>query len=441
MIMDDYVISFNDEIGAIYKSSTSKLLKITPSIASTLKKEKDTGNISDNTIKFLKKNFNEIKTNNTNPLEGFIKNRKLYRLQLVVTNSCNLNCRYCYANGGTYNLNINNMSIKIADKIIDTLSLYVDEIEVIQFFGGEPLQAYKVIMYICDKLREKINKLGKITMTSNFTTLPIEFIEYIKKYNISITVSIDGPKEINDKLRRYKNNNISIFDKISNNIKLLRSYGGDINAIECTFTDEHRSLGFTKKFLNDYFINTFNINNIIIADEEKYEETSKSKIKLLDFEDIINDFRNNKNISVTKINILSKLLKKNNSERFCNVGFSSISFSPKGDIYPCHKFLLTKEYCMGNICDSNVFSSKLFDRVGKSLNLLNFENDKCNSCVAKNICFRCPASLALNNSIDIDDTMCAEYIKFMEIIILEVIKFYESPNWNNIMISSKQNLR
>ncbi len=38
---------------------------------------------------------------------GFILARKLKRLELVMTNTCNLACVYCYADSGTYGLESN----------------------------------------------------------------------------------------------------------------------------------------------------------------------------------------------------------------------------------------------------------------------------------------------------------------------------------------------
>lgn len=276
----------------------------------------------------------------------FLKDKKLKRLQLIMTNYCNLDCVYCYANGGSYNQAINTMSVETAEKIINTVCYIVDTIDMVQFFGGEPLYAYKLIMYICDRLNDKLNKLPKFSMVSNFTILPTEFIEYIKKYNIDITVNIDGPSWINDKLRVFKGKKESTFNQVKNNINKLRELGSDISAIECTYTKTHEELGVTKKYLKQFFKDTFNINTVIFGDEfNKNEEKQPST----DYNDFIQSFSNDNELDIDKLIYFQKLFNKKYYEYHCGVGFNSISFFPNGDIYPCHSFALNKAYCMGNV--------------------------------------------------------------------------------------------
>ncbi|WP_234119046.1 radical SAM/SPASM domain-containing protein [Clostridium hydrogenum] len=425
--ISDYVISFNESIGAIYNVPNFSLIKVAPKIAEQIKEEIKSNCISEDTLGFLKKNF---KKNNekSNYLFDFVDNKKISKLQFMVTNSCNLNCKYCYANGGTYNQPVGTMSTKTADDIIDKLALDIDEINSVQFFGGEPLQAYKVIMHICDRIRQKFKKVNEFTMVSNFTMLPIEFIDYIKKYNISITVSLDGPEEINDRLRIAKNKNFSTFKQVKNNIDLLRAYGGNINAIECTYTDEHKKLGYTKEWLRNFFKQQFNVEMIIIADEGKKDTLTK-----LDLKDIIDDFKNNKNISVEKIGVLIKLLKKSNISRYCNAGFNAITFFQNGDMYPCHMFVLNNDYYMGNVSDDNIFFSSKFKSVKNKLDNIN----KCDDCNARNICSKCPGNLSLNSSKANDISICETYRKFMEDIILEIVNFLEHSNLKDLLPLNK----
>ena len=73
--------------------------------------------------------------------------KKCSRLILVISKLCNLNCRYCYASGGSYGNSENKlMNLEMLKKSIESvIELFPDGIEAIQFFGGEPLVNIDII--------------------------------------------------------------------------------------------------------------------------------------------------------------------------------------------------------------------------------------------------------------------------------------------------------
>lgn len=412
------IINFDDEIGVIYNVSTCQLLKLEPSIAEKIYLQSQSENY-DGDIKTLFTTY--FKEENVKKLisSDFLKSKSIDRLQLVVTNTCNLNCSYCYANGGSYNQKNTVMTYEIANKIINLILKKVNNIKTVQFFGGEPMIAYKTIMYICDELNARLNETPKFSMVSNFTLLPEEFIEYIRKYKIKITVSLDGPKEINDCLRVYKNNKLSTFQSVKSNINKLRSYGVDISAIECTYTDKHKELGITKSFLNHFFKENFDIDTIIFGDEEKLFE---NKIISEDYEQILKSIKENNIISIDKLIYVRKLFNKSYNEFHCNIGFSSLSFFSNGDIYPCHRFAGTPSYCMGSIDDDDVFELEKFTEIRSQLKQISKLNTNCINCEAQNICFQCPANILLSETKGLNKSKCDSMINLNKKLLLEIVK-------------------
>lgn len=73
------------------------------------------------------------------------------RLSLVLTQHCNLACKYCYAHDGTYGCKTSiNMSFDTAKNSIDFfLNKFSKGIRLIHFFGGEPLLNREVLEKIC----------------------------------------------------------------------------------------------------------------------------------------------------------------------------------------------------------------------------------------------------------------------------------------------------
>ena len=438
-LYEDYVICSNDRFGAIYNIPQSKLITVDTNTAIEIKSQFEENKITEKTIEFLDANFENNTLKKNIYLDDFIKDRKFKKVQFIVTTNCNLNCVYCYANGGSYKRKIENMSFEVVDKIIESLIKYSDEIEAVQFFGGEPLIAYKTIMRICDRIKEKFNKIPAFSMVSNFTILPLEFIEYIRTYNIQITVSLDGPAEVNDKLRvGNKDCKTSTFEIVNNNINKLRSYGLDINAIECTYTDTHEKLGYSKSFLYEYFKKEFKIEKIIMGDEENFEIEQP----ILEFNDE-NFFTNYSAESLyNSISLMRSLFDKKLSKYHCGVGFTTLSFTPNGDIYPCHRFFSNKKYYMGNVFEKNMFLNEEFSNILAELSTINNKNNnKCKSCKARNICSQCPASILTVGKYDFDIRYCEKYNLLIEDVILKFIDFYNKDYKNFMSELKKSNMR
>lgn len=96
----------------------------------------------------------------------------------------------------------------------------------------------KTIMYICDKLEKILLKRPQFKIVSNFTVLHEKFIQYIEKYDIVITVSFDGPREITNKLRVSRNSVSDTYEKVIKNIARLKQRKLDVRSIECTYDME-----------------------------------------------------------------------------------------------------------------------------------------------------------------------------------------------------------
>ena len=105
---------------------------------------------------------------------------------------------------------------------------------------------YKCILNTCEWFSNNYKKVPKFKVVTNLTYLPEELLIGIKKYNIILTVSLDGPEEINNELRISKDTDINVFETVKNNIRRLRKIGCPIQAVECTFTQKHKELGYTK---------------------------------------------------------------------------------------------------------------------------------------------------------------------------------------------------
>jgi uncharacterized protein len=117
------------------------------------------------------------------------------------------------------------MSAEIGKKAIDFViekSGPRKNIEV-DLFGGEPLMVFDTVKEIVEyaKEQEKIhNKNIRFTMTTNATLLNDEIMDYLDKNMGNIVLSIDGRKEVNDKVR-VRADGTGSFDTIFPKIKKM----------------------------------------------------------------------------------------------------------------------------------------------------------------------------------------------------------------------------
>lgn len=137
---------------------------------------------------------------------NFLYKKELSKLVLVLTNLCNLDCLYCYADGGAYQLDQTYMKKEMLERIFSYFSENEISIKSLMLFGGEPLLAIEQIKNTFNFIEKYNVNVDQYLMVTNLTVLTDEEIELLIKKKVRITVSLDGPKIINDQLRKYKFN-------------------------------------------------------------------------------------------------------------------------------------------------------------------------------------------------------------------------------------------
>lgn len=133
---------------------------------------------------------------------------------LNVTNQCNLSCTYCYeysedrivdtASGAQPKF----MSEETARRSVDLLleESGGNPVVHVSFFGGETLMNYRVLSRVVPYAREQAQARGKrveFNLTTNATLLTSEMIGFLAGNDISVTVSMDGPREMQDRFRVF----------------------------------------------------------------------------------------------------------------------------------------------------------------------------------------------------------------------------------------------
>jgi uncharacterized protein len=142
--------------------------------------------------------------------EGSKYNTFSTSLHVITTYSCNLSCIYCYEGKGE--IEHKSMDEKMAHCAIRFIKNLTENNNSrslgIELFGGEPLLNMPANLLVVKELHEWCEHSGKdfsVNAITNGTLLTEKTVEDLTQYDCSFLVTLDGPKEIHDQRRIYKN--------------------------------------------------------------------------------------------------------------------------------------------------------------------------------------------------------------------------------------------
>lgn len=328
---------------------------------------------------------------------------------LLVAQDCNMRCKYCFADTGEFHMQNRCLTSfetgKAALEWLVKMSGKRHQIEV-DFFGGEPLMNFKVVKQLVAygrELEKQYDKKFKFTITTNGLAINDKVIDFVNKEMDNVVISIDGRKEVHDKMRPGVNLK-SCYDKVlSNTKKLVEARNQQQYYIRGTFTKHNMDFGKDIFFLADQGFEQISIEPVVAPETASYALTEKDLPVLFEEYDRLADAylerrRNGKWFSFFHYNVdLSggPCLKKRLNG--CGVGNEYVAVSAEGDIYPCHQFVGQEKFKMGNVL-SGEFNRNLQNTFANN-HVLN--KSKCRNCWAKFYCAGgCTANAqSFNNSI------------------------------------------
>lgn len=119
----------------------------------------------------------------------------LRMLVLSLTTRCNLACRYCYAGCSPYGIDMSRDVIERAlDMIVPGVPCHI------QMTGGEPTLVPELIELTADMARRGGRDVS-LAVQTNATLLTSDLVHLFKTRGIQVGVSLDGPPDIQQKLR------------------------------------------------------------------------------------------------------------------------------------------------------------------------------------------------------------------------------------------------
>ena len=320
---------------------------------------------------------------------------------LHVSHDCNLRCKYCFAEQGVYGGKAEVMSEEVAKAAIDFLiarsgtrrNLELD------FFGGEPLMNFDVVKKTVEyarSLEKEHNKNFRFTMTTNGVLLNEEISEYLNREMHNVVLSLDGRKEVNDRMRPNVAGHGS-YDRIVPKYQQFVQMRGDKDYyVRGTFTKENldfaedvlhmASLGFdqisVEPVVSDPYLPFSIQENDLPRVFEEYDRLAalilekKREGRCFNFFHFMIDLEQGP-CAIKRL-------------RGCGCGNEYAAVDPQGGVYPCHQFVGKPEWKMGDVL-KNEYNTDMKSEFARA-NV--YAKEECRSCWAK---FYCSGGCNANN--------------------------------------------
>ena len=322
-------------------------------------------------------------------------------LCLHIAHDCNLACKYCFAEEGEYHGRRALMSFEVGKKALDFLvansgnrvNLEVD------FFGGEPLMNWDVVKQLVAygrSLEKPNNKKFRFTLTTNGVLLNDEVMEFVNKEMSNVVLSLDGRKEVNDRMRPFRTGKGSYDLIVPKFQKLAESRNQTNYYIRGTFTRNNLDFSEDVKHFADLGFKQMSIEPVVGPEEDPYsireqdlpqimEEYDKLALEYIDRYKKGNGFNFfHFMIDLTQGPCVYKRLSG------CGSGTEYLAVTPWGDFYPCHQFVGNEDFLMGNV-DEGITKPEIVKEFG---NCNVYSKEKCKNCFAK---FYCSGGCAANS--------------------------------------------
>lgn len=316
-------------------------------------------------------------------------------LCLHVAHACNMTCGYCFAGKGEYHGEKALMSYETGKRALDWLiensgsrkNLEVD------FFGGEPLLNFQVVkdLVAYGRSREKAcDKRFRFTLTTNGLLLDDEVMEFSNREMSNVVTSLDGRKEINDKMRKTLKGG-GTYDAILPAFKKLAdSRSQQDYYMRGTYTRFNTDFASDILHMADLGFKELSMEPVVAPPDAPYALTTEDVPKLLsEYERLATEMlkrrREKKGRDFTFYHYMIDLtggpcvIKRISG---CGVGTEYMAVTPSGELYPCHQFVGDKKFLLGNIWDG-INNHQVLDQF-KECNV--YSHEECKDCFAKLYC-------------------------------------------------------
>lgn len=291
----------------------------------------------------------------------------LQTMVLNVTSKCNLACTYCYEYGED----------RIVDEATKDLPRFLDEetarssvdfmlaesgenpVVNLTFFGGETLLNFPILQKTLAYAQRRAGEVGKrvqFSLTTNATLLKPEIIEWLVENDVGVTVSIDGPKEMQDRFRVFHNGKGS-YDTILPKVReLLRSHTRKPIGARVTLTRQNLDvIGIFRHLTEEVGFRQVGFAPVTTADARDHAiQGTGYDLMLQQFQALAWEFVEyavaGKHHAFSNVAETLEEIHKGVSKAYpCGAGMGLVGVATNGEVGLCHRFAGSDDHRMGSV--------------------------------------------------------------------------------------------
>lgn len=321
---------------------------------------------------------------------------KVLGLYLFLSQECNLKCAYCYGGEGEYG----HKGLMNEDTLKNTFKTFFDgtgDGHFITFFGGEPLLNFPVMKKtadLADEYRRESKGDISFAIVTNGTICNPEIKEFFRSHIKDVTFSLDGTKELNDSQRMSKSG-ASVHDAASANIRELTDDATFNWAFRTIVTrNSHDKVDEIYEHLDSFNPGGIGIVNVDVPKDDPLHLNDEQYRNFV--EQIVAINRKGLRAFVEggrpvafeyPFYILFYFISRKHALYHCNAGGNLMAVTAEGDVYPCHRFVGTEEFRMGNVSDPKLKESDRYLNIRRKFVDYTVDNrEGCRECWARYLC-------------------------------------------------------
>ena len=292
-------------------------------------------------------------------LRQFISKPDIAILYLLVTDACNIACRYCFFEGGIpegYKFSL--MSEETARAGIDMLAkTYARDLlneandgPHIIFYGGEAILNWPVVTVSLEYIRDLMTRgvlppNTETTINTNGMLITPEIAKVLIEHNVNIAISLDGPKCVHDQMR-VDHDGKGTYDRVMPVIEGLREMGARVG-ICCTIDDHNieELKEITRWTIEDLHIDSLGFNTLLESKARPVPNPNEYGARVA--QKLVECFILARKNGVYEDRFMRKVRSFVNGDFYfadCGGCGMQIVIAPDGQIGTCHGFCGTREF-------------------------------------------------------------------------------------------------
>ncbi len=257
-------------------------------------------------------------------------------------------------------------------------------------------QVVKDLVAYGRSLEEPYHKKFRFTLTTNGVLLNDDIIAFANQEMSNVVLSVDGRKEVHDRMRPLAGGQGS-YDLVIPKFKKVAESRNQTNYyVRGTFTHFNKDFAADVCHLADMGFEQISVEPVVASESEAYALVEADIPQILEEYDklaveLIKRHKEGKGFQFFHFMIDLKggpcVYKRLSG---CGSGTEYLAVTPWGDLYPCHQFVGQEAFLMGNV-DEGISRTDIREQF-KACNV--YSKEKCRNCFAK---FYCSGGCAANS--------------------------------------------